>query len=1005
MNDNKIIAMMRIKNEEEWLLRTLEMASQLVDGFVVLDDGSTDRTPDICRAYPKVIRYEYQDEPIKDEARDKDRLLQWALEEEPDWILALDGDEVFEDAAPEIIRAELAQASANVTKFAFNFLYMWDRHDLYRIDGRYSNLRHPRLFRVSGLNIDPHMLSFARTRNGANFHCGNVPCNLPGHLMYMDVNIKHYGYFDRGQRERKLEFYRRLDPANWEAGNYDHLVDEKGMVLMPWRERTAADALPSSPDPGSFPGFSVTPAADRSGFIAAANDPSPLIAIIYRHSPMSVGRMFKFALSQLGANFISVGGYVGNHVGWPIDRNYDDYIDVPDILVDLVDFHKASHIVGLVEKRCGKRPAMILQIDGDTHVCNDLGFRDIKFVTIATDPHMKSPTYAHAAGCSTYFFCMQSVYMGLFGEKTRYVAYGYDPEVHFIEPEAVKIYDVSCIGFQFPQRVEFGKRLREMGLNVRFENGPIFDEYRRIVNESWICFNLSAADDTNMRVFETLACGTLLISNMTTDMGRFFREGVDYVAYGSFDEAVEKILYYLEHKDELAAIAESGHRAVREHTYANRLAQLFREIGFDHAVPSADVENQHLGMPLPARAVEELPCYYRHVRPEILSAVPSEAKRILDVGCGAGMLGKALKEQNPGRKVTGIEMNREAVHHARANLDEAIHADLETFSPPFRHGEFDCVIFADVLEHLRNPWRIARLYASFLRPGGKFITSIPNIRYLPFLSCLAETGYWRYQDEGLLDNTHLRFFSRREFLRLLDYSAIRCESVRYLGTERCAQIRPSTPERAVTFGKMSLSDVSDSDFAEMSAFQMLFIGSYQPDEGPSIPKRAKGAEDDDGFTPFSSFSDSVELLYETAVQLINANRFKDAIPVLKKILRMAPNHEAAHNDLGLLYYDQDRKTEAVSQFEYCANLSPDNSDALKNLASLYVELGEYGKGIEVCRKVLSLDPSNAESVVSLGNLNFLAGKREEARAFFSRALALDPQNGAAIRGMDAVGGG
>jgi len=64
---------------------------------------------------------------------------------------------------------------------------------------------------------------------------------------------------------------------------------------------------------------------------------NPLVAILYRHSPMTVGRMFKSALRQMGANFISIGGFVGNRVGWPIDRTYDDFIDLPDIIVDPAD--------------------------------------------------------------------------------------------------------------------------------------------------------------------------------------------------------------------------------------------------------------------------------------------------------------------------------------------------------------------------------------------------------------------------------------------------------------------------------------------------------------------------------------------------------------------------------------------------------------------------------------------------------------------------------------------
>jgi predicted TPR repeat methyltransferase len=993
--------MLRIKNEEEYIEQTLLMAAKVADGFVILDDGSTDRTPELCRSHPKVIRYAYQNEPVTDEVRDKNRLLRMALDESPDWLIALDGDEILEDIAPYLLRKEIACASPDVTAFTFNFLYMWDSHDAYRVDGHYANLRHPRLFRVSDLGIDSSALCFAATGNGGNFHCGSVPSNIPGKTRHLDLNVKHYGYFSSEQRERKLAFYTRIDPANAAAGNYNHLTGEEGKILLPWRERGASEVIAS--DRSAAPSLTASAACMATSAGRRLQAGSQLIAIIYGHTPLTVGRMFKSALRQLSANFVSIGWFGGEKIGWPTERSYEDAIDVPDIIVDKANFYKASQIVGRVEALTGARPDVVLQIDGDIHVCNDLGYQDIRFVTIATDPHMESLTYGHAARCSPWFYSMQSPYMGLFGDKTRFLPYAYDPEIHFLETGVEKRYDVCCIGFQFIQRVEMGNRLRKLGLNVRFENGPILDEYRRIINESWICFNLSAKDDLNMRVFETLACGTLLVSNVTTDMGRFFREGVDYVSYRTDDEAADKIVHYLGHRDELAVIAQSGHRAVQGHTYASRLLEIFGEIGVAVANGKPSGKGSSTGISSEIMPIDDLPVYYRHVRPEIFSAVPAEAKRILDVGCGAGLLGKALKEQNQEREVTGIELNPEAIHHARINLDRAYHAELEAFSPPFRQGEFDCIIFADVLEHLKDPWRIARLYASYLKPGGTFVASIPNIRYLPLLCSLAENANWQYQDEGILDNTHLRFFTRAEFLRLLDYAGIRCDCVTYLGISGCSHLRPSGPERTINNGNVTLANVSDADFAEMSAFQILFKGRYSPVPGHLHPGLPSADPMHAGFTEFSRYRESVDNLYGNVSHMIAARNYDGAILLLRHLLRLSPNHSIALNDLGLLYFDRGETERAVEQFAHVIRLSPGNSDALKNLASIYVEMGDLGKGIEACREIVTLDPKNAESVVNLGNLNFLAGNREDAWTLYAQALALDPRNSAATGGMAALG--
>lgn len=229
-----IIGMMRIKNEEDWIIQTLDKASPIVSGFVILDDGSTDKTPELCKSNSKVIDYVYQDEKITDEVRDKNKLLKMTLEHEPEWILALDGDEVFEDIAPEVIFHEMSKCSYKITKIGFKFIYMWDSHDKFRCDNIYKKLGHYRLFKV----VNPSELTFTPSGYGSNFHCGSIPPNLQGKNLSIDVYIKHYGYFYAKQREKKFNFYTAKDPENAKKGFYNHLVDQEGMIFSPWKERS-----------------------------------------------------------------------------------------------------------------------------------------------------------------------------------------------------------------------------------------------------------------------------------------------------------------------------------------------------------------------------------------------------------------------------------------------------------------------------------------------------------------------------------------------------------------------------------------------------------------------------------------------------------------------------------------------------------------------------------------------------------------------------------------------
>lgn len=147
--------------------------------------------------------------------------------------------------------------------------------------------------------------------------------------------------------------------------------------------------------------------------------------------------------------------------------------------------------------------------------------------------------------------------------------------------------------------------------------------------------------------------------------------------------------------------------------------------------------------------------YYAQARPEVAALVPAASHRVLDVGCGAGHLGRLLKER--GHHVTGLELVPEAAAEASRCLDRVVTADVEA-GFPFDAGSFDAVVFADLLEHLVDPWRVVREAAALLAPGGVVVASVPNMQNLDVLRRLVR-GRWDYRERGILDRGHLRFFT------------------------------------------------------------------------------------------------------------------------------------------------------------------------------------------------------------------------------------------------------
>lgn len=154
--------------------------------------------------------------------------------------------------------------------------------------------------------------------------------------------------------------------------------------------------------------------------------------------------------------------------------------------------------------------------------------------------------------------------------------------------------------------------------------------------------------------------------------------------------------------------------------------------------------------------------YYRRDRPAIQHAVGKLAAgaRVLDVGCGAGHLGEALKTSWGARTVTGVELDAGAAEEAERHLDRVLQGDVESLTLEFAPGEFDLILFADLLEHLVDPWRFLRRATGWMIPGGHVCVSVPNVRQLRVLLDLAVRDRWRYRDSGILDRTHLRFFTR-----------------------------------------------------------------------------------------------------------------------------------------------------------------------------------------------------------------------------------------------------
>lgn len=166
--------------------------------------------------------------------------------------------------------------------------------------------------------------------------------------------------------------------------------------------------------------------------------------------------------------------------------------------------------------------------------------------------------------------------------------------------------------------------------------------------------------------------------------------------------------------------------------------------------------------------------YYGYSRPDVLALIPKGCRRVLDLGCGSGELGRQLRAREGALRIIGVEWEPAAARSAANHYEQVLAGALETELPRLlTTGErFDLIVMADILEHTASPAAILAQAAMLLTEGGHAVVSVPNVsHYSVGLGLLRDR--WDYAERGILDRGHLRFFTRRSFRRLAAAAGLR----------------------------------------------------------------------------------------------------------------------------------------------------------------------------------------------------------------------------------------
>ncbi len=176
--------------------------------------------------------------------------------------------------------------------------------------------------------------------------------------------------------------------------------------------------------------------------------------------------------------------------------------------------------------------------------------------------------------------------------------------------------------------------------------------------------------------------------------------------------------------------------------------------------------------------------YFRVPRADILPLIPRPVDRVLEIGCGAGETLGLLKSRGLCRETIGVELVPAVAERARALVDGVYEGDVETMALPCAPESVDLILCLDVLEHLRDPWGMVETLRTLLKPGGALIASLPNVQHCKVVVPLLLRGRWDYMPAGLLDRTHLRFFTKATAIELLAGAGLRVTRVHASGISR-----------------------------------------------------------------------------------------------------------------------------------------------------------------------------------------------------------------------------
>ena len=433
---------------------------------------------------------------------------------------------------------------------------------------------------------------------------------------------------------------------------------------------------------------------------------------------------------------------------------------------------------------------------------------------------------------------------------------------------------------------------------------------------------------------------------------------------------------------------------------------------------------------------------YRKERGEVIDRIPAGANRILDIGCGTGSMGRGIRTRWGNVTLVGIEKEASRGFEAKAYYDRVVIADASSWVPDFNEESFDAIVMADVLEHVEDPVNLLKKYVPYLSPQGVLVLSVPNIRYHEVLGGLAQ-GRFDYQEQGILDRSHLRFFTRKTLVELLEQTGLQIET---LGANISSEFSKMSEDLArrgeertdIDLGTIVLRDQSPEEIRDLFVMQYLvtarrrvfgIIEKVDDMMGSGVTEGVeellRGALGDPGLTREERGEVEIKLgeiltrkgdlpgareSFDRALPVVADERayqgraviallmgdFAGSLADFKRAFEKNPRSHAALSGFGMVCQELGNYEEAVYYYDQSLGIDPDQEEVLRLLVDMSLAIGRPEAAMGRVREFLLRHPFKTGFRALYARLLDESGQHEEALHLAREILNRDPKNSVAV---------